>query len=127
MPSIGSSGRAQATKPRKSLVRTAEEAKKERVRLRVDRSFPSSGGKGRGCRRNYGLVLNGRIDRAIIIPAVRRSRTPIPIVDQQSQAQLRRLVFLPGTAIRFLRAFIEHNAVAQIAAKDGIVVGNRVE
>ena len=123
-PSIGPRGRVEVTPSPKSFLRAAGAAKKQPAQLKDDRSFLSSAWNWRRCSRVNGFTLNGGINRAIVIPAVGRSRTSIPIIDQQGRTQL---LCFHGKAGRLLRCSVGHNAMAQIASKNGIVIWNRFE
>src|SRR5213593_1327812 len=93
------------------LGRVAVKRKKQQVRLKGDRSYFSSGWI---LRRRAGWI-NG----AVVIPAVGRSRPPIPIIDQQRQTQRWKLLRFTVT--------VGDNAMAQIASKNDVVVGNGFE
>src|SRR5437588_10849870 len=71
-------------------------------------------------------VLQSMIYGAVVIATIGRHRTPVPIVDQQSQTQLGRLL-VPGMARPFLLCAVGYHTMAQIAPKNRIMVRNSVE
>src|SRR6266404_9470064 len=103
------------------MLRTAT-AKETQALLTFGRAC-LSGSRERGCR-TCGFVPKGWINRPVVVPAIRRSGTPIPIIDQQRQAQIGRPLCFHGLARDLLRRTVGDNTVASIAATDNVEARN---
>src|SRR2546423_9588065 len=74
-----------------------------------------------------GFVVNRRVDAAIVIATIGRHGAAVPIVDEQGQAQVRRIAGLRYRSGRALRGLLRDHTVAQIAHKRDVMAGNGIE